>query len=263
MKKHINGYDMAYTDAGSGPPLVFIHGFPLNRRMWQPQVDEFRETHRVIAPDLRGHGESQAVIGLYSMDLYAGDIIALLDHLKIEEKIVLCGLSMGGYICFELIRNFPDRLAGLVLTATWAKPDSMEKRAGRDQSASNVLQNGIEPLAEGMLPLLLSPETGQSNPGLVSEVSDILNSTSVEGTVGALQAMRDRPDSTPILSEINLPTLVIHGADDKIIPFEEAEKMAAQIPECRLFKIDHASHLPNLERPAEFNSAFSGLLQTL
>jgi 3-oxoadipate enol-lactonase len=114
-----------------------------------------------------------------------------------------------------------------------------------------------------MLPLLLSPQTEQSNPAIVAEVAGILNGTSVEGTVGALQAMRDRPDSTPTLAEINLPVLVIHGADDRIIPFQEAEKMAAQIPQSKLVKIQNAGHLLNMEKPAEFNAAFKDFLETL
>jgi len=263
MKTEINGFEMAYTDTGSGTPLVFIHGFPLNRQIWQPQMEAFKETHRVIAPDLRGHGDSQPIPGPYSVSLFARDVEALLDHLGIERKIVLCGLSMGGYICFEYFRKYPERLAGLVLTATWAEADTPEKRAGRDQSASNVLKNGVAPLAEGMLPLLLSPQTEQSNPAIVAEVAGILNGTSVEGTVGALQAMRDRPDSTPTLAEINLPVFVIHGADDRIIPFQEAEKMAAQIPQSKLVKIQNAGHLLNMEKPAEFNAAFKDFLETL
>jgi pimeloyl-ACP methyl ester carboxylesterase len=263
MKKIINGFEMAYSDSGAGMPLVFLHGFPLNRGMWQPQLEAFKDTHRVIAPDLRGHGESQPIPGPYSMFLFSQDLNALLDHLGIEEKIILCGLSMGGYICFEFYRNFPERLAGLVLTATWAAADTPEKKAGRDESASNVLKNGVAPVAEGMLPLLLSPETSQSNPDLQAQVSAILHGTSVEGTVGSLQAMRDRSDSTPILSEIDLPVLVIHGADDRIIPYQEAANMAGQIPQSRLVKVEGAGHLPNLEKPGAFNSAFKGFLETM
>lgn len=263
MIKMINGFEMAYSDTGSGPPLVFIHGYPLNRRMWQSQLEGFKDFHRVVAPDLRGHGESQAPPGPYSMFMFSQDVNALLDYLGIEDKVVLCGLSMGGYVCFEFFRNYSERLAGLVLTATWAGADSPEKKSGRDESASNVLKNGIAPLADGMLPLLLSPETSQSNPDLTALVSEILNETSVEGAVGALQAMRDRPDSTSNLSEINLPTLVIHGADDRIIPYQEAEKMAGQIPQSKLVKVENAGHLPNMEQSKAFNSALQDFLEAI
>ena len=186
-----------------------------------------------------------------------------LDHLESGRRSFYAGCRWEAISVSSISGNTPIAWRGWCSPPPGRRRIPLRKRAGRDQSASNVLKNGVAPLAEGMLPLLLSPQTEQSNPALVAAIAGILNGTSVEGTVGALQAMRDRPDSTSTLTEINLPTLVIHGAEDRIIPFQEAEKMASRIPHGRLVKIQNAGHLLNMEKPAEFNAAFKDFLETL
>lgn len=263
MQISINNFSMAYTDEGQGLPVLFVHGYPLNRLMWQPQVDELSKIVRVIAPDLRGHGDSQAAPGPYSMEMFADDLNALLDALGITQKIVLCGLSMGGYAAFIFYRKYASRLAGLVLTSTRAAPDSTEARLARMQAANVAREQGLNAIVEGMLPRILSPKTYQTQPRLVEQVRAIMLKTSLEGVLGDLTGLRERPDSTPILAQISVPTLVLPGADDPIVPLAEAQAMHAAIPGARLQIIQDAGHLPNMENSAAFNQAMRKFLEKI
>lgn len=244
---------MHYDHNGEGVPLVFVHGFPLNRKMWKPQLSGLSDIAQIIAPDLRGHGDSEATPGPFSMDLFAQDLDSLLNALDINEQIVLCGLSMGGYISLEFYKLFPERLAGLILTATRAAGDSSEGKAARDDAVKRAKREGVEGIVNGMLPKLLAKNTQMNKPELVSIIQDMMNSISVNTLVADLIAMKERRDSTQILGAIQIPTLIIHGADDQIIPVEEAEAMASAIPGARLKVLPDAGHLVNLEQPVLFN----------
>ncbi len=263
MYLQLPDYTLAYTDLGQGLPLVFIHGYPLNRGLWQPQVDELWDVARVLAPDLRGHGDSQPVPGPYSMDLLAEDVKAFLDSLGINQPVILCGLSMGGYIAFAFFRKYASRMAGLILTATRALADTPQQKAGRDQSAQLAGQMGVEAIVEGMLPKLLSPKTYAQRPELAALARTIMEKTSLAGILGDLAGLKERPDSTPTLGQIHLPTLILHGADDQIIPLQEAQAMQAAIPGARLEVIPDGGHLLNLENPAAFNQAVRSFLKEL
>lgn len=256
-------FNLFYEDRGQGTPLLFIHGFPLNHQMWVPQLEALSERARMIAPDLRGHGESGAPPGVYSMDLLAGDCMALLEALAITEPVVVCGHSMGGYVALAFQRRFPERLAGLILAATRASADTPEGKAGRDQTASKAREEGAEAIAQGMLPKLLAPQTYDDRPKLVERVAGLMRSTSVEGVVGASLGMKERPDARPGLSKIRIPTLILHGEDDQIIPQEAAKEMQSAIPQADLVTIPGAGHMPNLERPKAFNQAVAEFLDNL
>jgi len=253
MRIILPGFTMAYDDRGRGLPLLFIHGYPLNRTLWEPQIDDLSYTTRVLTVDLRGHGESDPMPGPYPMDLLADDCISLLDALGITTPIVICGLSMGGYVTFAFYRRCAARVAGLILTATRAGADSSESKANRDKSAVLAQEKGADVIAEAMLPRLLSPKTLTARPDLVDRVRKIMRGISIDGIVGDLTGMRDRLDSTPLLNEINIPTLVIYGADDQIIPLSEVEFMHQAIINSELKIIPDAGHLPNLEQPELFN----------
>lgn len=252
---------LAYSDAGQGQPLLFVHGFPLNRQMWQPQLEGLAQVCRVLTVDLRGHGQSQSGPGPYSMELFADDLEAFLTALQITQPIVLCGLSMGGYIAFAFFRKYASRLRGLILTATRAAADSPQARQGRDQMAELARQQGVEAIAESMLPRLLSPRTLQEKPELVAQVRHILQAISVETILGDLAALKDRPDSTPTLAAIQIPTLILPGAEDQLIPLSEAQTLHAGIPTAYMEVIPRAGHLPNLENPAAFNQAVRNFLE--
>lgn len=253
---------LAFIDSCDGMALLMIHGFPFSSAMWEPQVEDLGSVTRVVAPDLRGHGRSQAVPGPYNMEMLADDCLGLLDYLAITSPVVVCGLSMGGYVALEFFRQFPEMVAGLILVSTRALPDTTEGKANRDKMAEKAQNEGVAAIAADMLPKLLSPKTYEEDEEVVGFVQEMMAATSVEGVVGALAAMRDRPDSTPTLAEIDVPTLVIHGADDQIIPLAEAEAMAQAIG-ANIVVIPDAGHLPNLEQIDIFNDAVTDFLMAL
>lgn len=260
MKTRINDINIAYDDQGEGVPIVFIHGFPLSRQMWKPQIRGLSDVAQVIAPDLRGHGESESTSGVYPMDLLASDVNALLNKLEVQAPIILCGLSMGGYIAFAFYRLYKERLAGLILAATRAGADSEEGKNMRDQTAAKAMEEGVGAVAQGMLPKLMSPVTYERKPELVSFTQDMMNSISVNGMVGDLLGMKERPDSSALLNEIQIPTLILHGVDDTLIPVAEAESMEAALPNGRLRVLPEAGHLLNLEQPILFNQEIGRFL---
>lgn len=263
MDNQTDDFTMAYQDSCDQATILFIHGFPFNSSMWEPQLEDLSDVVRVIAPDLRGHGQSDPVPGPYSMELLAGDCVRLLDHLSIGGPVVVCGLSMGGYIALEFYRRYPEYVDALILASTRAGADSDEGKANRDKMAAAAREQGADAVVQAMLPNLLSPQTQENDAELVEVVEEMIRSASVEGIVGALMAMKERPDSIPTLAEIDVPTLIIHGADDKIIPVAEAERMHEAIEGSELVIIDDAGHLPNLEQPDAFNDAIVDFLESL
>ncbi len=263
MKFQRDGGFLAYDRVGTGLPLLFLHGYPLSRKIWQPQLESLSDIATLLTVDLRGHGESYPFDPPYSMDMLAEDCLRLLDHENIAPPIVVCGLSMGGYVAFALYRKYPHLFKGLVLTSTRAAADSPEAKANRQASIKNVHERGVPFIVEGMLPMAVSPSTLSSKPDLVDSIRQIMLETSVDGVVGALQGMLARPDSTPLLPAIPFPVLVISGADDRLIPSAEAGAMAQLIPHSRLVVIPQAGHLPNLEQPALFNAALRDFLASL
>lgn len=246
---------MSYADSADRVPVLWIHGYPLNSLLWEFQVSELADIARQITPDLRGHGRTGPTAPPYDMALFADDCVRLLDHLVLEEPVVIGGLSMGGYVALELCRRHPDRVAGLILASTRAGADSEDGKAGRDQAAATAKDQGVAAIVEGMLPKLLAPATAAEQPELVEYVRDMMMETSVDGVVGALAAMRDRVDSTGDLAGFDVPALVLHGAEDQLIPVSEAELLAASLPQSDLVVIPGAGHLPNLEQPDIFNAA--------
>lgn len=243
----VRGVSLAVEALGTGPAVVFLHGYPLDRTIWRHQLEHLSGVRR-IAPDLRGMGRSDSPDLGYSMSTYAEDVAGLLDVLG-EEGAVLCGLSMGGYVAFEFLRRFPDRVRGLVLMDTKAEADTPDGRRGRDQQLAMVREEGAGALAAAMLPKLLAPG---APPALVEQLRAMITRTPVAGIAGALTAMRDRADSRPLLPELGrIPVLVVTGEVDALIPPPVAEAMAAAIPGARLQVVPGAGHLPPLERPEE------------
>lgn len=263
MKISINQTQLYIEQNGSGPALLLIHGYPLNREMWRPQISTLSASFNVIAPDLRGHGDSDPSPGPYTMNMLADDCADMLRVFGIEEPVIVCGLSMGGYVAFAFQRKFPSKVAGLILAATRAGADSPEAQVNRDKAAALAVEKSINVVIEGMLPLILSPKTYEKRPQLVNKVENIMGQTSLEGIVGALMGMKLRPDSTPDLGQIDIPTLILHGADDQIIPLSESETMHASIPNSQLEIIPDAGHLPNLEQPQLFTPIVQEFIQSI
>jgi YbgC/YbaW family acyl-CoA thioester hydrolase len=257
----IHGVHLAVEVRGEGPAILFVHGYPMDRTIWRAQLESLSGYQR-IAPDLRGMGRSDAPDLGYSMNIYAADLHALLDALGINE-VVLCGLSMGGYIAFEFLRHWRNRVRGLVLMDTRAEADSLEGRKARDVSAALARERGATAIADIMVPKILAPVT-QERRDIVERVHAMIASAPVAGIAGALAAMRDREGSEALLETLaDLPTLVIVGQDDTLTPPDAARLMAEAIPGARLAVIPEAGHLPPVERPEETTRHLRDFLDSL
>ena len=249
---NVGDIQLAYTDAGVGLPVVLLHGYPFNRSLWNEQVSALSNSFRVITPDLRGHGESEATTGAATMNRMAQDVALLLDHLEIP-RAVIGGLSMGGYVALAFYKQFPSRVRALVLADTRAQADTEEGKQTRHQQAEKALAEGMAGIADAMLPKLLTPDTVSKRPELVKRVRDMMLKTKPEGAAGALLGMAERDDHTPLLAQISCPTLILVGHDDPITPVQDSEKMHREIAGSRLVVLDNAAHVSNLERTDQFN----------
>ncbi|HEX5890538.1 MAG TPA: alpha/beta fold hydrolase [Pyrinomonadaceae bacterium] len=248
----VDDIQLAYTDAGLGQPVVLLHGYPFNRTLWNEQVGALSNSYRVITPDLRGHGESDASPGAATMNRMAQDVAALLDHLEIS-RAVIGGLSMGGYVALAFYKQFPSRVRALILADTRAQADTEEGKQTRHQQAEKALAEGMAGIADAMLPKLLTPDTVSKHPEVVKRVRDMMLKTKPEGAAGALLGMAERDDQTSLLSQISCPTLILVGQEDPITPVQDSEKMHREIEGSRLVVIENASHVSNLERTEQFN----------
>lgn len=253
---------MAYRDYGEGTkdPVVLLHAFPLNGRMWDPQATLLAGDRRVVVPDYPGFGRSPRTPAQPDVRYYAEGVRGLLDRLGLE-RVVLGGISMGGYVAFAGLRLFPERISGLILANTRPDPDSEEMRENRKNMARRVADEGVEVLAELQMPRLLAKDTLENNKEVVELVKTMILESSPDGVVAALGALRERPDSTPLLPEIKVPTLVIGGEEDAISSPEVMAGMAEKIPGSRHVVLPRAGHLSNLESPREFNAALTDFLR--
>jgi pimeloyl-ACP methyl ester carboxylesterase len=243
-----------YLETGSGTPVVLLHAFPLNADQWLPQLHRAPQGWRVIAPDFRGFrgNDLGAAPDFVSIDTYAADIFELMAHLDIPSARV-CGVSMGGYVAFAMLRRDARRVTSLVLADTRAAADSDEARAKRDRTLKLVRDEGGGGLAALMVPQLLGKSTLAEQPDLADAVTRLVRESSIEGLAAAILAMKQRPDSTPALASITCPTTVVCGDEDTITPVSEAEAMQRAIPGSRLVILPRAGHLSNLEAPRLFN----------
>lgn len=257
MKAVINGITIGYDDEGTGDDvLVLVHGHPFDRTMWRPQIDHFSAAGwRVVAADLRGYGESTVVPGITPLSDFAGDVAGLLDHLGVD-RFVLGGLSMGGQIVLECQRLFGERIRGLILADTFAQAETPQGRVNRDDMADRLLREGMSGYATEVRWKMVAPH----NPDVAEYVSRMMHNAPAEGAAAALRGRAERPDYTDLLATIEVPALVVVGSDDEYTPVPDAEYMHERIPGSALVVVDGAAHMPNLERPEEFNKAVELLL---
>jgi 3-oxoadipate enol-lactonase len=246
MQATINGRSMSYETTGAGRPLVLLHAFPFDGRMWRRTAADLER--QVIAPDLRGFGESAP--GPFAIADLADDVAALLDHLKLE-RVALGGLSMGGYVALAFAHRHAQRLSALILADTKAGPDTPEARKARGDAIALVESKGVEAYLEQALPKLVAPGASHA----VRDDVRSLGRQQPAAVIAGLQALRDRPDRQSELADLRCPTLVIVGAEDAITPPAEARAMAGAIPGARLVEIPSAGHLANLEAPEAFVKA--------
>jgi pimeloyl-ACP methyl ester carboxylesterase len=221
--------------------------------MWEPQLADLAKDFRLIAPDYPGLGESPVSPAPYSLELLADSIMGRLQSMGVSEKVALLGLSMGGYLAYEVVRNFPERLNGLILAATHPAPDSEPGRQAREETAALARTEGLEPLADRMLPRLLGNTTRMTQPDLMGKIRGLILTNEKEGVAQASLAMATRRDSVPLLPRIQIPTLLLSGTEDAIVPGVPPDAVQRQIPGSSWKVIEQSGHLLNLEQPVEFN----------
>jgi 3-oxoadipate enol-lactonase len=232
-------------DRVDGPPLVLIHGFPLDRRIWQPQAEKLPQSIHLLMPDLRGHGASPLPPGPCTIEDYARDVLELMDLVK-AKRFHVAGHSMGGYIVFALLRMAPERIAGAALVSSRALADTDEVRKTRETVARRAEQEGPGFLAETMPARAVGADP---SPALLGTLKTIMSAAQPAGVAAAARAMAARPDATPNLGRISCPTVVFAGRHDKIVPASESEAMAKAIPGARLVWCERSGHVPMLEEP--------------
>jgi len=247
MAEQQQAIDLHYTEAGEGMPVVLVHGFPFNHHIWDAQIASLSTDYRVIAPDLRGFGESPAPDDGYSMDAFAADIVALLDRLGID-RAVWVGHSMGGYITFAALRRWPERVSAVAFVATHARPDDGEKKLQRETSADNAMISGVSDIAFSMMSTIFASEVDRQGP-MAQRVYDIMVNTAPHAVAGALRAMAARPDSRDVARSLSVPALVVAGEDDETVDAELTDELARLIPGAQHIVIPGAGHMPMVEQP--------------
>jgi 3-oxoadipate enol-lactonase len=254
METEINGLMVSYLDEGArdAPVVIFLHGFPFNKSMWQKQVKALSERYRVIAYDIRGHGSSGVGDEAFSVRLFAEDLIALMDRLLIG-KAVLCGLSMGGYIALRAVIDHPERFDGLVLCDTQCIADTPEAKEKRLKAIESIRENGAETYAEGSLKNFFAPESFTAGKEEVAAVRGMIAGTREQTLVQTLRALYGREETCGALKQIKMPVLIMVGKEDKITPPSAAEAMHARMKLSALHVIEGAGHLSNMENPEAFN----------
>lgn len=257
----VRGRSMAVDIQGDGLPILFLHGFPLDRTVWKHLIATLNGWKR-IAPDLRGMGLSEGSEDGYAIPEYADDMIALLDTLHLEQ-VVVCGLSMGGYVAFDLIRRYRDRIGALILINTRSGADDDRTREGRESMISLIEREGTDGLSDLMIERLLGESSLAAMPRVVEHLRTMIRHTPTAGAVGALRAMRDRRDAADILGDVQVPALVVAGMDDRLIPLRDARALADQIPGAQFTQIPEAGHLTPMEQPIAVSRVVREFLEAL
>jgi 3-oxoadipate enol-lactonase len=263
MKATINGIKLAYDDNGAGPPIILLHGFPLNRRMWRYQERALVAAgYRLITPDLRGFGESDAPEGPYTMSAFADDAVGLMDHLAIRRAVV-GGMSMGGYVLLNLLERYPERVTAACFITTRCGADDEAGKARRLAQAEEVAKTGSFAIVEAFRSVLFATETIRTKPELISEVYSWMEATEPNGLAGALLAMRERKDYSHILGSFRLPALVIGAEQDRAVPLNTINEFVAGLPNGTSCLIPDAGHMVNMEQPETFNSCLLDFLRKI
>jgi len=242
--------------------LILLHAFPLNARMWEGQLTLAANGWHVVAPHMRqaAGGTEDRPTASVTMDDYAADIVDLLDALHIEE-VVVCGLSMGGYLALALMRHAPSYIRGLILADTKGQADTPQALEGRQAMLALVQRSGVEAVADEMVPKLLGETTRARHPEVVARVRALITSNSADSIAGSVRALMSRADSMALLPSIRVPALVIVGDEDTVTPVSVAQELHAGIAGAELARIPQAGHLTNLESPAAFHAAVDRFLE--
>jgi pimeloyl-ACP methyl ester carboxylesterase len=254
------GRTVSYDDAGTGPSLVLLHGFPLCREMWKPQIGLLQAQFRLIVPDLPGFGDSSGLADPPSVAGMADAVAEFLDAIGVRDPVALGGLSMGGYVALAFARKYPTRLRALILADSRAEPDDETGKANREKMIAFATEHTAADVIDQMMPKMISSESQARRADFVNAIRLVAAKQSVDGIIAAVKALRDRPDAGPGLANIIVPTLVIVGSEDTLTPPAMSHSLADRITGARLVTIPGAGHISNMEKPAEFAAAMRDFL---
>ena len=251
----VNNFITSYNDEGpdKAPIIIFIHGFPLNKSMWNQQSDALKDSYRVITYDIRGHGNSEGSITKFSIDLFADDLVSLMNELKLDT-VILCGLSMGGYIALNAAARYPERFDALILSDTQCIADSPEAIEKRKTAIQNINEKGVEKYADESIKNLFAPVSFTARQKEVAAVRQMIMNTTPQSICNTLLALAERKATCDSLSEINFPVLILVGKEDKITPPEAALMMHKKNRNSKMYVLENAGHLANIENNYEFNT---------
>ncbi|MES2654893.1 MAG: alpha/beta hydrolase [Bacteroidota bacterium] len=259
----VNNFQLSYNDIGEGStPIIFMHGYPFDKTMWQPQLDFLKSSHRSISFDIRGFGKSTDEESHLSIDLFGEDLIALMDKLNIDKAIV-CGLSMGGFIALNAQKRFPDRFAALILCDTQCIADTAEVKEKRNKIINEIAVDGVAPFNEGFIKNVFHKDSLSNKKELVEQLRSVVFANSPHIITMGQTALAERSETCSTLNEITIPTLIICGREDIVTPLAQSEMMHKDIKGSILHVIDNAGHVSNLEQPDEFNKHLLDFLTTL
>ena len=249
----INKLTVSYNDHGpeDAPVIIFIHGFPFNKSMWDVQVDALKDNYRVIAYDIRGHGNSDPGIDDFFIELFVNDLLRLMEKLGIEKSI-LCGLSLGGYIALNAVLKFPKRFDALILNDTQCIADTLEIKENRCLAIIRIMKKGVEQYADESIINLFALQSFIKKQNVITAVKEMILNTPKQTLCNTLHALAERRDICNQLQEIDIPVLIMVGKEDKITPIAAAQQMHEKIRDSTLKIIPHAGHVTNLENPTAF-----------
>ena len=239
---NIDGINIAFARRGKGEPVLLLHGYPLDRSIWSAVAEMLEADFDLIVPDLRGFGSSDVMEADRSMIEYASDLAGLLELLKIRRAHVV-GHSMGGYIALAFAREFASKVAGLGLVSTQVAADNPERKAARQATARQVMEEGVQGVAEGMT-TKLSPDAR-----VQVKLREVIGRQRPLGLSVALDAMAGRLDSTDVLRSIKVPVVIVHGDADELIPVDRAREMKALVPAAHYLELPGGGHMPMMENP--------------
>jgi len=260
----VNNLTISYNDEGPDdvPVIIFIHGFPFNKTMWQQQVEALKGSYRTIAYDIRGHGNTESGNENFTIDLFADDLVNLMDELKLN-KAILCGLSMGGYIALNAVEKYPERFDGLILSDTQCTADTPEGKEKRMLTIQSIKESGVEKYAEDSIQHFFLPASLNIKQKAVAAVKQMIINTSQQTLCNTLLALANRKETCTYLAEIDIPVLIMVGKDDKITPPPKALFMHEKIHDSLMHVLNHTGHLANIENQYEFNYQLRAFLELI
>lgn len=263
LKITVNNVNLSYNDVGEGTtPVIFLHGYPFDKTMWQLQLEYFKPSYRLIAYDIRGFGKSINEQSPLSMDAFADDLIALMDKLQIEKAIV-CGLSMGGFIALNAQHRFPDRFVALVLCDTQCIADTAAIKEKRYRIIDEITAGGVSNFLEGFIKVVFHKDSLANKKELVKQLRSVVFANSQHVICQGLVALAERSETCSTLDKITIPVCIICGRQDEVTPLEQSEWMQKNIKGAILKIVENAGHVSNLEQPDIFNKYLSEFLDTV